>query len=428
MKNSKISAAERLCVNKVHQGDSRILCGRITPNSISTTITSPPYFDMKDYGVKNQIGYGQSYEKYLEDLKDVFSKIFIATKSNGSLWVIIDTFRRGQEVLTLPFDLAARLKPIGWTLRDIIIWKKERTLPWVHEGATRKIFEYVLVFGKQDENIFYQTNNLRDTTDLKRWWVRYPERYNPKGKSLEEIWNFDIPTQGSWGNSYVRHFCPLPAELVDRIIDLTSSKGDLIFDPFAGSGTVPAEALAKQRNYLGIELNSDYIKLFEEYVKSPSYLERAHNLSQNSLPNNKFEETIIKLRVLKLARLLAKELVKEFGEKTYVFASLKKKSTKTPNKICEAQITILSANSKNSEKMLALVMEKISQRPLSKFGVACDVVASTVDDFRTSKSTLYSYSLTNSHKFRRAAAIDTLIKAREHVISDIGLRVEEPND
>ena len=60
---------------------------------IQTTITSPPYFDMKDYGVEGQIGFGQKYEEYLNDLKSIFNHVFDYTKEDGTLWIIIDTFK-----------------------------------------------------------------------------------------------------------------------------------------------------------------------------------------------------------------------------------------------------------------------------------------------------------------------------------------------
>jgi len=288
----------------VHHGDARTLSKRLPDSCVDVTITSPPYFDMKDYGVENQIGFGQDYKTYLSDLQKVFSEVFRATKAQGSLWIVIDSFRRNQEVVPLPFDLAAQLKESGWILRDVIIWKKERTLPWSHKGTTRKIFEYVMVFAKSDNIIKYFPDRHRDTSDLKRWWVRYPERYNPKGKSLEEIWSYDIPTQGSWGSSYVQHFCPLPTELVSRIISLTTNPDDVVLDPFSGSGTVPAEAAMLNRKHIGFELNERYITMFRKHLQEqiknrPALSEKT---SHEPVIEN-VEQTILELRTLKFARL-----------------------------------------------------------------------------------------------------------------------------
>jgi len=250
----------------IHNKDSRTLDKTIKEALVDVTITSPPYFDLKDYGHKKQIGYGQEYNKYLSDLAKVFSKVFAVTKDSGSLWVVIDSFKRDGEIVPLPFDFAAKLKKIGWKLQDIIIWHKDKTVPWTNGGVTRNIFEYILVFSKTSK-FKYNPDSVRSCEGLKKWWVKYPERYHPKGKSLEEVWDFPIPVQGSWGTGYIKHFCPLPEALVDRIINLTTDEGDVVLDPFSGSGTVPAQASFRNRKYIGFELNTEYIEMFKSYEK-----------------------------------------------------------------------------------------------------------------------------------------------------------------
>src|SRR5438132_8638232 len=131
---SRTQSALRSWADTIHIHDSRKISEILPTKVIDVTITSPPYFVLKDYGVRQQIGYGQSYDVYLSDLAQVFLQVYSATKPRGSLWVVIDTFQRNQELLPLPFDLAAKLKTIGWVLRDVIIWKKLRTLPWIHQG------------------------------------------------------------------------------------------------------------------------------------------------------------------------------------------------------------------------------------------------------------------------------------------------------
>ena len=260
---------------RLYRYDSRFLDKIITEKTINVTITSPPYYNLKDYGSPEQIGFGQTYKAYLEDLKLVFSKVYNVTKDDGTLWVIIDTFRENHEVVPLPFDFSNQLKDVGWKLKDIIIWSKDRTVPWVHKGKMRNLYEYILVFSKTNKFKFY-IDRIRDYENLKKWWVTYPERYNPKGKVPEEIWNFDIPTQGAWGKGYIMHFCPLPEELVQRIIKLSTNDNDIVFDPFAVSGTVLAQAKFMNRKFLGFELNEDYIKMFHNYVNN-NYSQRLQN-------------------------------------------------------------------------------------------------------------------------------------------------------
>jgi DNA modification methylase len=256
----------------VIQEDARNTKDKVLEESVDLAITSPPYADLKDYGYDEQIGHGQSDEEYFEDLEEVFEGVHRALKDKGSFWLIIDTFKRKGDVQLLPFEVADRLKDIGFTLKDVIIWDKKRTLPWTNKGEMRNVFEYIMVFSKGEE-MKHEVNRIKNPKDLKKWWVKYPERYNPKGKTPSNIWEFsnrwefDIPTQGAWSDDSVRHACPFSPRLVERIISLTTDEEDTVFDPFAGTGTVPAQAKAMGRKAFGFELNEDYIREKKEKIK-----------------------------------------------------------------------------------------------------------------------------------------------------------------
>ncbi len=253
-------------LNKYHIRDAREIA-RLFPSKefVDVTVTSPPYWDLKDYGTESQIGFGQDYEQYLNDLELVFRSVYNVTKEKGSLWIISDTIKHKGKLVLLPFDLARKLERVGWILQDIIIWNKDRTLPWSHQGKLRNIFEYIAFYTK-GRRFNYHLDRVREVTNLKEWWVRYPERYSPEGKAPARTWYIPIPRQGSWGSNWVRHFNPLPPQLVERIILLTTNEGDVVLDPFSGSGTVLAQAYVMGRNYLGLDLNEDYKKMFEHRV------------------------------------------------------------------------------------------------------------------------------------------------------------------
>ena len=434
--NKQPSTNTRFTIEKlfdVHHGDARSLSKLLPDECIDVTVTSPPYFDMKDYGVKNQIGYGQNYKTYLDDLQKVFAEIFRATKESGSLWIVIDSFRSNQEVIPLPFDLSSQLRTAGWILRDIIIWKKERTLPWSHKGATRKIFEYVMVFAKSNKPFRYYPDRHRDTSDLKRWWVRYPERYNPKGKSLEEIWCYDIPTQGSWGKSYVQHFCPLPSQLVSRIISLTSNPNDVVLDPFSGSGTVPAEASLLNRKYVGFELNKRYISMFRKHLREQTKLRphQADSAQQDSAIEN-FEQTILELRTLKFARLLYRALKKEskFGNSQIFTHHLNTKTT-LPNKLITAEFIVYGIKTSQVKTAKELLEKICAKAPLSKFGIEQKLTfihkLEELPNFYKTKK-LYLYTQTNSHQYANTCKWKDLPNTKSPLISTIGASVEEPDD
>ena len=105
---------------------------------------------------------------------------------------------------------------------------------------------------------------LTETSLLKEWWVRFPERYNPKGIVPTNVWEFSIPTQGIWTGKSLRHFNPLPPKMIERIILLTTDAGDVVFDPFAGSGTTLSVADFLDRKWFGFELNKEYCKMHDE--------------------------------------------------------------------------------------------------------------------------------------------------------------------
>ncbi len=297
-----------------HIGDSRNLDEIIKGRLVDVIITSPPYWNLKDYEVKNQIGFGQKYDEYIEDLMTVFKKCKDVLKENGSLWVVADSFKQYGNIKLLPFDLANRLKEESFFLQDVIIWQKDKTLPWSSKGKLRNIFEYVLFFTKNKTHFKYNVDRLREL-NLKKWWVKYPERYNPKGKVPSRVWTIPIPIQG-WGKSWVRHFCPFPPELVEKILLLTTDENDVVIDPFAGSGSVLAQATVMKRNAIGFDLNKDYremyfktvLPFFEENWKQNEKKRRDKERERNHL-----EETIKKLRILKYPVSLLKELKKEDG-------------------------------------------------------------------------------------------------------------------
>jgi DNA modification methylase len=202
----RATSKSKLVFNCVKQGDTRTLVEGLPNKCIAVTLTSPPYWNLKNYGMPNQIGWDQNYAQYMEDMVSIFKHIFRATRDSGSLWVVIDTFKDNGSLKLLPYEFADRLqKDIGWFLQDVIIWDKGKTLPWSRTGQLRNQFEYILFFSKS-KNFKYEIDRLKEI-ELKEWWVKYPERYNPKGKIPSNIWPLPIPVQGSWSSNGLRHAC-----------------------------------------------------------------------------------------------------------------------------------------------------------------------------------------------------------------------------
>jgi len=365
-------------INKYHIWDARRI-SELLPNEefVDVTVTSPPYWDLKDYGAEPQIGFGQTYEQYLDDLEQVFRDIYAMTKKRGSLWIISDTIKRKGKLILLPFDLARRLEKVGWVLQDVIIWNKDRTLPWSHRGKLRNIFEYIIFYSK-GRKFNYHLDRVREITNLREWWVRYPERYSPKGKAPARTWYIPIPRQGSWGNNWVRHFNPLPPRLIERILLLTTDEGDIVLDPFSGSGTVLAQAYVMGRKYIGLDINQDYKEMFEERVLPAIcalHRHREEELQKIEKRREIFSNLILSLRKMKYPKELMRLYRKHYGH-------LEPRVVLTLQGTGVDDLSIIFLFSHLSEvpsDFLPQVIELSRRPPLSKYGIHPTLSAYPVD-------------------------------------------------
>lgn len=415
----------------IHCEDARNIKSIVGNTKIDVTITSPPYFDLKDYGSKNQIGYGQEYEEYLEDLQNVFSKVYDITNEDGSLWIIIDAFRKDGELIPLPFDLSFYLRKTGWIFQEVIIWEKDKTVPWAHHGQMRNIFEYILVFSKSKKYKF-DADKIRETINLKQWWVKYPERYNPKGKLPVGIWEHSIPTQGSWGGKFIRHFCPLPDDLIEKIILLTTQEGDTVLDVFAGTGAVLSVASAMKRKFVGTELNPKYINKFKEYFELTNKEKIKKYTNKTPLAIKDFEDLNLKLRSLKFGRILYNNLKKEFISdilSIFIFHH-KNLQENVPNKRINVNYLFLVKSKSKIKEISSKAQELVSKPPLSKYGIIPNIRYNILREFIIAleeiQADFFTYKVTSSHKFIGTFKISDFSKGSlPSIISEIKVSVNE---
>jgi DNA modification methylase len=362
---------KRGILDSYHIKDARQLLSILRESKfIDTTITSPPYWNLKDYGSDSQVGFGQEYNEYLDDLGEIFSAVHHVTKTTGSLWIVADTIKHNGELKLFPFDLANRLKECGWILHDIIVWHKDKTLPWSHRGKLRNIFEYILFFSK-GKNFKYYLPEVREIEGLKEWWRRYPERYSPKGRAPTRTWSIPIPRQGSWGENWVRHFCPFPPELVRRIVLLTTRKGDVVLDPFAGSGVVLAQAKALKRRFVGFDLRTAYRRMFEKTVlPSIVALESKHSRTRLAKAKGKrlHSASIWQLRKTKYPHELFRLYQKHHGrlDARGIIAIAQRH-----NRV--RVFIVFPANKKRPRSFVSRLQALMAKPPLSKYGLRVEV-------------------------------------------------------
>ncbi len=250
--------------NRLIHGDARELLARLPDESIHLTFTSPPYYNARDYSVY------QSYEAYLDFLESVFAELHRVTKEGRFLVVntspvIVPRAGRQHESrrYAIPFDLHPRLTARGWRFIDDIIWRKpdgaakprnsgfashRQPLTWKANAVT----EYVMVYRKQSTRLIDW--NLRQYPPAIRAASRAPADYE-----ATNVWEIDPAVDRV-------HSAVFPQALCERVIAYYSMLGDLVFDPFAGSGTVALAALKLDRKALLAEINPKYVQRIQSRV------------------------------------------------------------------------------------------------------------------------------------------------------------------
>ncbi|KYO67356.1 DNA methyltransferase [Thermovenabulum gondwanense] len=250
---------------KIIIGDSRNM-SEIENQKIDLIITSPPYWHIKDYGVENQIGYGQTLHEYLRDLYRVWQECFRVLKDGRRLCINIgDQFARSliygrYKIIPLHSEIIAQCEDIGFDYMGSIIWQKKTTMntsgganvmgsyPYPPNGMVEIDYEFILIFkkpGKSPEKIPAEVKSASILT--KEEWKEY----------FSGHWNFK-------GERQVEHEAMFPEELPYRLIKMFSFTGETVLDPFLGSGTTLKVALDLGRNGIGYEINPKFLEVIEK--------------------------------------------------------------------------------------------------------------------------------------------------------------------
>ncbi|MDD4898381.1 MAG: site-specific DNA-methyltransferase [Methanocellales archaeon] len=398
-------------------------------------ITSPPYFDVKNYENKEgQIGYGQEYDDYLKDIINIFQKCYDLSSSNATFWMITDTIKKDGFTLPLPFDINRELCnqfSTTWRLKDVIIWNKTKNIPWNAKGRFKNHFEYVLFYTK-DEKYKFNIDKVREVADLKKWWLTYPERYNPKGKAPSNIWEFITPIRG-WGNGYLNHFCPFPFLLAERIISISTDENDLVFDPFAGSGSVLAMAYVMNRNSVGIDINEKYKINFEKEVLIGAQKYWARREKELKLIEEKikeFESINIKLRENKLGSIAIQWAKQRFFKNDdLVFLIIKNEKIQREIDciivVNTENIDTLSLNALNGEKEIKDLMKMFKIKINWKIIDKQDLLK------KSPNISLYKYKFDETYQYVSSLNLKELIidpDKTDCFFSDINLNLSKAND
>ena len=357
--------------SKMMCGDARFLDEAIASETgtVRAIITSPPYLNTQNYRVEDQIGFGQSNHDYFNDLRTVFQHCWEVSTTDATMWLVVGAVRRSGRLIQLPELLTSLAAEIGWIPREQITWEKGKSLPWARYGEFRDVTEQVILLSKSEDYLFDLTSlSSPDPTSV--WWRRYPERYSPMGRRPTNLWRISIPTQGSWKPG-PGHLCPFPDELTFRMISLTTAKGDLILDPFAGIGSVPAMAEVMGRHGIGLDISRGYVDQFEATRERTRrwFLRRAEDLDAEKMRRKVFHQTIVELRLLKYGSLLGKQMeANGIGVRSvHVVKSMSPPVARY--KIVSGVFEILLTELERCDEAQRFLRECCHKRPLSKFGI-----------------------------------------------------------
>ncbi len=282
-------------------------------------VTSPPYYGLRDYGGEDsQIGMEQSPEEYIQQLVEVFRSVRDVLTDDGTLWVNIgdsyynyrsdgnypkqtvaktrqdlpmNTPVRGnklegyksKDLIGIPWMLAFALRADGWYLRQDIIWHKPNPMPESVKDRCTKAHEYIFLLSKS-KYYHYDHEAIKEKAVGERWGgntpinmdntkdvdnqfsgLTRPRKMVYDKRNKRSVWKVNTkPYKGA-------HFAVFPEELIEPCILAGSEKGDIVLDPFMGSGTTAVTAKTHGRHYIGCELHERYAELIQKRLGERSF-------------------------------------------------------------------------------------------------------------------------------------------------------------
>lgn len=262
----------RLTRSALFEGNALTVLQALPSDSVRCVITSPPYWGLRDYGIKGQIGLEPSLPQFINQLTRIFSEVKRVLTPDGTLWLNIgDSYTSGnrayratdkknparamttrpptpeglkpKDLIGVPWRLAFALQDDGWFLRSDVVWNKPNAMPESVKDRPIRSHEYLFMLTKS-ERYHYDHEAVKEPTDD-----------GLDKRNRRTVWN--VNTKAFSG----AHFATFPPELIRPCVLASTEAGDFVLDPFFGSGTVGLVSQQENRQYIGIELNPDYVRM-----------------------------------------------------------------------------------------------------------------------------------------------------------------------
>lgn len=296
---------------RILEGDSLNVLKTLPEKSINMCMTSPPYWALRDYGVKGQLGLEPTFDEYINNLCDIFDEVKRVLRDDGTLWVNLgDTYYGGGNnrgynspiskiqagnrgslgqvqmkwdnsykakcLVMIPFRFAIEMVNRGWILRNTIIWHKNNCMPHSVKDRFTVDFEYLFFFSKNKNYYFKQQLEKAKWKEEKRAGLgrlHYRgKRQGQKGTGQENFVHIvDMRNKRTTWTINPKpfkeaHFATYPKKLCETPISAGCPPGGIVLDPFMGSGTTGIVALEQGKDFIGIELNKEYIEIAKKRI------------------------------------------------------------------------------------------------------------------------------------------------------------------
>ena len=328
-------------------GDSRQM-NELPNESVHLIVTSPPYWQLKDYGTNNQIGFHDEYETYINHLNLVWKECFRVLHKGCRLCVNIgDQFARATyygryKVIPIHTEIIKFCEMIGFDFMGQIIWQKATTMntsggasimgsyPNPRNGIVKLDFEYILLFKKQGTAPKPSKEQKEKSTMTNKEWNTY----------FNGHWYFP-------GAKQDKHLAMFPEELPHRLIKMFSFSGETVLDPFLGSGTTALAARNLDRCSIGYEVNQDFIPIIKDKIGTYDAFTKVEiEVIKQSGANANFEEQINELpyRFVDIHKLDKKIDVKklQYGSKIDINSTGKREDFFSVKAIISPELLLLN--------------------------------------------------------------------------------------
>jgi len=284
--------------HKIIIGDSRKM-DKVQNESVHLIITSPPYWQIKDYGDSNQIGFNDTYEDYINNLNKVWSECYRVLYPSCRLCINIgDQFARAvtygrYKIIPIREEIIRFCESIGFDYMGAVIWQKKTTMnttggasvmgsfPYPRSGLIEIDYEFILLFKKLGQYPHRVSEEMKEQSKLSNEeWRKY----------FTGHWNFA-------GSKQDKHIAMFPEELPQRLIKMFSFVDETVLDPFLGSGTTSRIARKLKRNSIGYEINKGFLPIIEDKIgkNKPSLFDQRDVIEVIYQNNKKDNNHLVKI-------------------------------------------------------------------------------------------------------------------------------------